>query len=78
MEALLLKYYTIEKYEDISLNVIEALKATTEYKMKQVNSRVPIYCKKIIADFLGVENSTIHMRLRNKEYIYYAYLLKKK
>ena len=78
MEAMLLKYFTLEKYEDISLNVIEALKATTDYKKKQVNARVPLYCKKIILDFLGVENSTIHMRLRNKEYIYYAYLLKKK
>jgi len=46
--------------------------------MKSVNNRVPLYCRKIIADFLGVENSTIHNKLRDKEYIYYAYLLKKK
>mmetsp|Transcript_43911 Transcript_43911/g.42435 ORF Transcript_43911/g.42435 Transcript_43911/m.42435 type:complete len:138 (+) Transcript_43911:595-1008(+) len=67
MEEALKRNFTIEKYEDISENVISALKASSEYKYKLVASRhVPLYCRKIIVDFLGVENSTIHNRLRDK------------
>jgi len=72
------KVFEVVKEEDISQNVIAALLATTEMKMKEVTNRVPSYCKKTIAEFLGVENSDFHLHLKNKRMVYFAYLLKKK
>jgi len=82
MEAPMKHYFSIEKSDDISENVASAMELSTQAKHDLVHSTLPRFIpapiKDALEEFVGVKGSRIYERLKRKEVIYFAYLLKKK
>jgi len=65
------------KSQDITPNVVHALKLDEERKLNLINTSVHSCLRPLFKKFSGVNGSRIAEALKNKETLYKAYVLKK-
>ncbi len=68
--------FTIETFEDITENVVEALKAATPDRIKLVEKLAPKFLHSLAKNFAAVEGSETYNFFVNKRYEYVFYLLR--
>jgi len=65
------------KKEDITLNVLHALKLDEKRKLDLINTSVHSWLRPLFKKFSGVNGSRINEAMENKETLYKAFVLKK-
>jgi len=63
------------RFRDISLNVLKALDADHERRMKQIQNGAPTILKQLVREFAGVKGTTFYNRLKNGDVIYQSHIL---
>ncbi|MCF6365300.1 MAG: class I SAM-dependent methyltransferase [Bacteroidales bacterium] len=68
--------FIIEQHEDITENVVEALKTATPDRIKLVEKLAPKFLHKLAKNFAAVEGSETYNFFKDKHYKYVFYVLK--
>ncbi len=63
---------------DITSNVVQAIESDEENKEKRIQALVPSWLKPAIREFSGVRESAIHRHMRDRDRLYYRWMLRKK
>jgi SAM-dependent methyltransferase len=63
--------------EDITGNVVKAIEAEDEMKTERIRNLFPPKWQKLFAEFAGVVGSKFHRNLKDRERLYYRFVLQK-
>lgn len=63
--------------EDITSNVVRAIEAEDQVKTERIHKLIPRKWQKLFAEFAGVVGSKFHLNLKNRERLYYRFVLQK-
>ena len=74
----LAEFFTVINQEDISKNVMHALKLDTDRRLQVIQEKCPKMFVPLIQKFSGVEGTRIYEELANEETQYWAWTLAKK
>ncbi len=69
--------FEIEKKENITPNVLQALKLDNERRLNMIDNHVHICLRGLFKKFSGVEGSRIYTEFEEGNSIYFAYSLRK-
>lgn len=64
--------------EDITDNVVRAMDTDDENRIRRIHTLVPSWLQSAIKEFVGVKESAIHRHLRDRDRLYYRWMLRKK
>ena len=78
LEQQLNRFFEVEKREDITKNVLHALKLDNQRRLKLIYARAPRVLVPLMRKFAGVEGSRMFQEFESNESLYIAYVLKKK
>lgn len=65
------------KKRDITPNVVQALDEDHDRRMKEISKSVPKFFVKQFQEFAGVKDSVVYNQFKNRNSIYFAYILQK-
>jgi SAM-dependent methyltransferase len=63
--------------EDITANVVKAIEAEDAIKKERIRTLFPEKWQKLFSEFAGVVGSKFHLNLKNRERLYYRFVLRK-
>jgi len=63
--------------EDITANVVQAIEAEDDVKTERIRTLFPVKWQKLFGEFAGVVGSKFHLNLKNRERLYYRFVLQK-
>ena len=69
--------FEIEKKENITPNVLQALKLDYERRVSMINSHVHCLLRPLFKKFSGIEGSRIFEEFQQEKSVYFAYTLRK-
>jgi len=64
--------------EDITLNVVNAIEREDELKWKRIRQSVPRWLHAYFSEFAGSVGSQTHKQLKNRDLVYFRFVLRKK
>jgi len=71
------EHFTVVNSENISHNVMHALKLDTERRTQMIEEKCPKIFVPLIRKFSGVKGSRVYEELEKEETLYYAWTLKR-
>jgi hypothetical protein len=63
--------------EDITANVVKAIEAEDEVKKERIRKLFPEKWQKLFSEFAGVVGSKFHRNLKDRERLYYRFVMQK-
>lgn len=72
------QYFDIIKDEDITDNVVRALKYDSTHVSRFIESNFPWFTRFFLKQSFAIEGTFLHYKLENKSLVYKAFVLKKK
>lgn len=72
------EHFTVVNAENISSNVMHALKLDTDRRIQMIEEKCPKVFVPLIRKFSGVKGSRVYEELEKEQTQYYAWTLKKK
>lgn len=67
----------ILKKRDITANVLKALNEDHDRRLELIFRNVPVFFKTQFREFSGVKDSVVYNRFKNRNFIYFSYILQK-
>ena len=68
---------TILKRREITTNVVKALSEDHDRRMELISRDVPGFFKSQFREFAGVKDSVVYKKFKNRDIVYYSYILQK-
>lgn len=72
------KYFDIKRQENITRNVVTALKLTSDQKSDMIARFCPFFLRNMMKDFCAVVGSRVFKQFVSRERVYFVYALQKK